>query len=675
MDVYRLGNLSSSAQLSHNADTLDNKLTITAINDDKVDTFWYAKVPSNRPFVLTLQLPQLQKVGKISLNFGKKSQRQAVNFVVKLFDEGKEVKKIEIQGNQSDVISFKFKPIGFNQFSLSISKTNDEDGLSQINEIFIFKPIPFFLTIGNSINGLLKFIKNSETIRNLIWTLCLILPGLILFFLTKKIKNQYLVIILMFIIYLGLLSYTKLIQFYSFTEKSQLDFATFNTAFINTTHGKEFFASDLLAQKHLYEMKIEGFRNIFGHNHSIIIFLLPFYFLLPRPETLIFLQILILSLGTFPIYWLGKKYLHSSTVSLSLSFLYLLYPILGQIIFSSDGFRPEALSLTFILFAIWFLEENKFFKFLIAILLALSCSLTVAPAIFLLGFWALFKKRPIKWFVSCFSLSILFAVFWSKVIPQMVGLPKNYLVQSYYSHLGKNTSEIIKNIIFYPLNDLKIIFASSNLAYLNRVFQPLGYIPLLGLPYLVFTIPGLLRILLIDPNSGANTSNLFVSYYLASIIPFIFLALVKGLAILKRFKKLYFWLLIWLFASFIFAFFTRSPLFLQSQTYRPRSIKNSQAIWQLIKKIPPAASAATNNSRYLSALSNREKVILFNSPDEKIVNYPEYVLFDSSDDVYLDYEVNPKLSFPDRNQMEEWFLGKGFFLIDNNQNIFLFRRR
>lgn len=492
----------------------------------------------------------------------------------------------------------------------------------------------------------------------------------------KKIFNSFWLVVLLIFVAIGLLVYLKLGQFYAFTEKFMLDFGEFNNAFYSTAHLKGFFSSDLTGQKMVRELGQEGFRSIFsqGENLSIVFFLLPFYWLFSRPETLIFLQITILSFGALPVYWLTKKCLKSPPLALLFVFFYLFYPILDQMILSSDGFRPEALSVTFLLFALWFFEEKKFFKFFVTSLLALVCSLTVLLPIFLIGLWALLKKMPSKWFLTCFVSSGVLAILWLIIIPRIIGTPPSFFAKAYYSHLGSSSTEVIRNIIIHPFNSFKIIFTSSNLAYLNKVFQPFGYLPLLGLPWLLLSVPNFLKILLIDPHSGANTSNIFIIYYLAPIVPFIFLGLIKGLGLVKKNKIIFAVFLLWLFASFTYTFIFYSPLFPLSQTYRRTIIKDPPMIWQMIKRIPSSAAVATNNIRYLGVLSNREKIILFNSPEEKVVDYPEYVLFNVGRDAYLNYEVHPKLRFVSKEQAEKWFLDHHFRLIDRYLDLLLFKK-
>src|SRR5439155_14771987 len=111
--------------------------------------------------------------------------------------------------------------------------------------------------------------------------------------------------------------------------------------------------------------------SLFGIHFSPIFFtFVPFYFLYPRPETLLIIQSIGIGIAAVPVFFLGKKQLGTNNWGYAFAISYLLNPLtLGLNWFD---FHPEAFIPATVLFSLYFLQEKQWAKLAISWTLALS---------------------------------------------------------------------------------------------------------------------------------------------------------------------------------------------------------------------------------------------------------------------------------------------------------------
>src|SRR5262249_59317863 len=68
-------------------------------------------------------------------------------------------------------------------------------------------------------------------------------------------------------------------------------------------------------------------------------------------------QAVIVPLAAVPVFWLGRKHLGSARAGLGFALAYLLYPATGWL--TLNEFHPVALATPFLLFAFWYLDEDR----------------------------------------------------------------------------------------------------------------------------------------------------------------------------------------------------------------------------------------------------------------------------------------------------------------------------
>ena len=268
-------------------------------------------------------------------------------------------------------------------------------------------------------------------------------------------------------------------------------------------------------------------RIVFLGNHMRLILLLlaPIYFFFPSAYTLIFIQIVILSLGGWAIFLITRKILNQNW-GVIFCILFLLSPLVGYLVLYE--FHPTALAVTFILFSLYYYLEKKFLKFCVFMFLSISCQENIPLIYVMLGFYSAFKKYPWKkWvlFPVVFNLSY-FVLSTKFIMPHFnKGTLQFFML---YSHLGSNFSSILKNIILHPLKVLKICLEYKKLIFLFQLFFPLGFLSFIKPSFLLVGSPIFFQHLLsLNPRHTE-----IIYHYQAEHIPFIFISAIFGISFL-----------------------------------------------------------------------------------------------------------------------------------------------
>src|SRR5262249_27061268 len=94
-----------------------------------------------------------------------------------------------------------------------------------------------------------------------------------------------------------------------------------------------------------------------SHVDPILALLAPLWLLFPSGLTLAAVQVVAVSLGALPVFWLARKHLDSASLAVVLAISYLLYPWLAWT--TLDAIHPVTLAIPLLLFGIWFLDIDR----------------------------------------------------------------------------------------------------------------------------------------------------------------------------------------------------------------------------------------------------------------------------------------------------------------------------
>ncbi len=320
-------------------------------------------------------------------------------------------------------------------------------------------------------------------------------------------------------------------------------------------------------------------------DHAAFIFypLALFYVIYPNVHWLFAIQAIALGLGAIPIYKLAQKSGLQENLALTMSGVYLLYPLIFNL--NLFDFHSEVIALPLVLWAILAAKNNQFWRFLLAIIIILSCKAVLSLTVAAMGLWLLIFERK----RLCGSVALGLGVFWfliatQVIIPQFSG--DEVAAVGRYSFLGDSIGEIIKNLFLNPGVILSRIFTLPNLEYLVLLVVPViwGLFPSQLTP-MVAAIPQLGLNLLTDYQPQKD----LVHQYSLPILPFLLLSVIYTLAakksLIKRPRLIILWSLICFLALAKYSYFGSKYL---------EQLDTLSAMKQAVKLVPPQVTVLTS---------------------------------------------------------------------------------
>lgn len=411
-------------------------------------------------------------------------------------------------------------------------------------------------------------------------------------------KNQPLLSIILlcfgvaaFISYYTTASFLRYDNFYT----GRLDLGNMTQTVWNTAHGRFFQLTNPDGTETLSRLAF--------HADFILVLFAPFYWIWESPKVLLLLQVVIVGMGAFFVYFLANTILKNKILSLTFAFVYLLYPPLAwSVLFD---FHAVVLATTFLLATTYFLIKKKYILFIVFALLAALTKEQVWFVIALFGPLIFFghKKRLLGSLVFFFSLGIFYFLLWY-AIPHAAATQGHFAL-SYFDNAGSSPSDLIKQSIFTPHETVTTLLQTERLNYLQALFMPLGYLSLLFPQWLLFAGADFALNLLSDKEELHSITY----HYTAIITPFIFLCAIYSVRKVKKtiMKNL---IALYLLVVSSIAAFQYGPL---PSTQNPNDqmfispVINRKEIQAKLDEIPEKNSVASTNE--LGAhLSHREHI-------------------------------------------------------------------
>jgi uncharacterized membrane protein len=265
-----------------------------------------------------------------------------------------------------------------------------------------------------------------------------------------------------------------------------------------------------------------------AHVDPILVLFAPLWWIWPSPNMLLVVQAAVIGLGAFPVFLLARKHLASTRVGVGFALAYLLYPATGWL--ALNEFHPVALATPLLLFAFWYLDEDRLLVFAPFALAASACKEEIALVVAGFGIWyALAHKRWLAGALIAAAGSAWAAIAIGVVIPHYnAGAESDFYGR--YSEVGGSAGGILKTAFTHPLRILEAAFGSRDLHYLLQLVAPLAGLCLLAPLVLLAALPELAINLL----SATTTQTSIHFHYTAGLIPPLVIAAVFGA---KRFPR------------------------------------------------------------------------------------------------------------------------------------------
>ena len=379
----------------------------------------------------------------------------------------------------------------------------------------------------------------------------------------------------------------RLMQHYTFNNNA-LDDGFNDNLIYNTIQGK-FMYSD-----------IKGSTTLGDHLELATLLFIPFY--------LLGLQTLLIGLGALPIYWQARDSLGDSSFVWLLPLAYLLY--LPTVNITFQGYYPIALCITPLLFAVYYLIRDRYPLFLLFLGLAMLCQENIYLVAAFFGLYILgFKKEKLLGgglFICGLALFIL-AI--TVIIPHF-NTGGSYAYYERYAYLGDSIPAILRTIVTRPFYVLGYILTPEKIWFMIGLFLPVAFLSWRSPALLVPALP----IFAINLLSTYRDMYQLGTRYPASIVPFVFMTAILGLATvqpgetrrLARIKKS---IVFFMFLSALY-FFTG---FYFRYTVITEPVKEGH---RLLRQIPADSAISALGSLY-PHLAHREKIWLFPKNWEK----------------------------------------------------------
>jgi uncharacterized membrane protein len=304
-------------------------------------------------------------------------------------------------------------------------------------------------------------------------------------------------------------------------QSQQLDLGDMTQTIWNTAHG-HFLETTMQSGDQIVRLGV--------HVDPFLMLLVPLWWVWSSPLMLVTFQALAVSAGALPVFWLARKHLGEGRVAVYFVLAYLLYPSTQFNAFApSTGFHPVSIAIPLLLFAIWFLDEDRLVAFAIVALVAATTKEEIPLVVGLLGLW--YGKRSGRW---RFGLPVFAVGLGLTVIDFFVVIP-HYLGDSTffgdrYTAVGGSPGGVLRTVVTDPIAIMRDVATLHKLAYVLLLFLPFLGLWLLEPLLLLGAVPDLaLNLLSSEPNQSSVAFQ-----YTAAIVPCVLAASILGLARLRR---------------------------------------------------------------------------------------------------------------------------------------------
>jgi uncharacterized membrane protein len=359
------------------------------------------------------------------------------------------------------------------------------------------------------------------------------------------------------------------------------------------------------------------------HVDPFLLVFAPLFWVWSSPLLLPIVQALAVASGALPVFWLARKHLNSPRAGAHFAFAYLLYPATQYNAFTiTSSFHSVAIAIPLVLYAIWFLDEDRLVAFAAVALLAFTTKEEIPLAVGCLGIWYAFRKGRRLFGFGVFAVGLavtLFNFLW--VIPHFSTSGSDPFAARYMA-VGGSPRGIVHKLFTDPAAFVHAIATGHKVLYLVLLLVPFLGLWLLAPLLLLGAVPDLTINLL--SNKSDQTSIPF--HWTAGIVPFVVAASIFGAA---RFKKQAVRLSLWAMAG-VASIAIFSPLYSLASDVRALGSPVASAKAHAVELVPEGVPVSASN-QLGGHLSERRYSYTF-----PIVGRSRWIVVDVNDPSYGD---------------------------------------
>lgn len=326
----------------------------------------------------------------------------------------------------------------------------------------------------------------------------------------------------------------------------------------------------------------------------------PVAWILPIAQTLLVAQTLVYAAGALALFAYVRRRLEDERLAVAAALVYLVNPSLHGM--NVRDIHPTTLAVPLVIAAALAFDARRpaWCAAALAVMLAGREDAAVAGVGF--GIWLATTRG--RWRLGAAVAAACVLLLYldvTLVMPYFRGASYPHLAAR-WPHLGRSLPEILLSLAL-PWKWLPVVLTGPKLVYLLAMLAPLAFLPLLAPRALVAAAPGLAMNLL-------NTDPVLFGYrtpYQAFVLPFLFLAAVDGVAVLRRRglrpERA---LGVALFVAVVLTSRTANELMVSRWRLGP----DQRAAYALMARIPPGAPVSVNE-RLVAHLGARPGVYVF----------------------------------------------------------------
>ena len=426
-------------------------------------------------------------------------------------------------------------------------------------------------------------------------------------------------------------------------ETGRFDLGNMVQAVWSTAHGRPLDVTELDGDQ---------INRLGAHVDPLLAAFAPLWWVWPSPTMLLVAQAVAVALGALPVFWLARKHLGSERLAALFALAYLLYPAVQWL--ALDEFHAVALACPLLLYAVWYLDENRLVAALPFLGLAAVTKEEVPLAIAGLGIWfALARGRRLAGAAIAVAGVALSAFYLAVVMPYFRDgdAPAFY---DRYDAVGGSPAGIVEEAFTDPLALLQAVTEGRDLTYLLQLALPLAGLFLAAPLLLVAALPELAANLLSE--TATQTSIEF--HYTAPIAPFLVAGAVFASARLPRLAPL-------VPAAALAGAVVLGPLW-AGELVPERMTAHDRVAARAVDLVPSDAAVSSTNG--LGAhLSARRRVFSF-----PVIHDADWVAVDLRRASYLDRRSAPSTTAV---PLAELLRSGGWETVLEEDGIFVLRRR
>jgi uncharacterized membrane protein len=272
----------------------------------------------------------------------------------------------------------------------------------------------------------------------------------------------------------------------------------------STAHGRPLDSTDAVTGEQIVRLG--------AHVDPILVLLAPLWWVYPSPYTLIVAQVLALAAGVYPVVRLALKYTESTFASAVLAAWYLAFPWIVWC--AVNDLHPVTFAIPLLLYAIWFLDQQRLGLFAIFAALAVLTGELVGLTVAAIGVWYWIRYRRAAGAGIAIS-GVLWTVLCLGVVQPIFNEGEGSRFYGRFETVGGSPLGILETVFTDPGVILSAITAAADLKYVVLLLIPTAFLAL-GQPVLLIAILPQLGINLMS-DFWSTTQPMF--QYVAAIIP------------------------------------------------------------------------------------------------------------------------------------------------------------